>query len=90
MKRRTDTRPRHADALPPPDPDALLTTEEAAPRVRLSPRTLERYRVTGGGPEFLKVGRLVFYQRKTLDAWLETKRRRSTSDPGKTKTKDQT
>ena len=33
----------------------LRTTKEAAPHVRLSgPVTLERYRVTGEGPEFLK------------------------------------
>ena len=39
-------------------PTDLLTTEEAAKYLRLSPRTLERYRVTGEGPRFLKVGRL--------------------------------
>ena len=60
----------------------LMTTEEAALYVRLSPRTLERYRVTGEGPQFLKVGRLVFYRRCDLDDWLEKTVRRSTSDPG--------
>ena len=35
----------------------LLTTEQAAKRLGLSPRTLERYRVSGEGPEFLKIGR---------------------------------
>ena len=66
----------HADARP------LLTTEEAARTLRLSPRTLERYRITGEGPEFLKVGRRVFYEPHKLDEWLGRKRRRSTSDPG--------
>ena len=42
-------------------PSNLLTTNEAAKYVRLSPRTLERYRVTGEGAPFLKIGRLVFY-----------------------------
>ena len=60
----------------------LLNTEEAARYLRLSPRTLERYRITGEGPEFLKVGRLVFYEPHKLDEWLERRRRRSTSDPG--------
>lgn len=60
----------------------MLTTEEAGRHVRLSRRTLERYRVTGEGPEYLKVGRLVFYDTAKLDAWLQLKRRRSTSDPG--------
>ena len=60
----------------------LMTTEEAALYVRLSPRTLERYRVTGQGPKFLKVGRLVFYRLRDLDEWLENTVRHSTSDPG--------
>ena len=60
----------------------LLTTGEAANDLRLSPRTLERYRVTGAGPRFLKIGRRVVYRRSDLDGWLKTKSRRSTSDPG--------
>ena len=61
---------------------SLLTTKEAAAYLRLSHRTLERYRVTGEGPRYLKMGRLVFYRREDLDHWLETRSRRSTSDPG--------
>ena len=60
----------------------LLTTEEAAEYLRLSPRTLERYRVTGEGPRFLKVGRRVFYRQSAFDHWLKNKTRKSTSDPG--------
>ena len=60
----------------------LLTTEEAAEHLRLSPRTLETYRVTGEGPRFCKLGKRVFYRRTTLDAWLNERERRSTSDPG--------
>ena len=60
----------------------LMTTTEAAEYVGLSPRTLERYRVTGEGPKFLKVGRRVLYRRSDLDGWLENKVRHSTSDPG--------
>ena len=63
-------------------PTDLLTTEEAARYLTLSPRTLERYRVTGEGPRFLKIGRRVVYRRCDLDAWLKNKIRRSTSDPG--------
>ena len=59
-----------------------MTTTEAAPYVRLSPRTLERHRVTGEGPQFLKVSRLAFYRQADLDKWLEKTVRRSTSDPG--------
>lgn len=60
----------------------LLTTPEAAAYVRRSPRTLERYRVTGEGPIFLKIGRPILYRRADLDEWLDDKVRRSTSDPG--------
>ena len=63
-------------------PNELLTTKEAAKHVRLSHRTLERYRVTGEGPQFLKVRRLVFYRHRDLDEWLGKTVRRSTSDPG--------
>lgn len=61
----------------------LLNTEEAAKRLGLSPRTLERYRVTGEGPEFLKMGRAVRYTVAKLNEWLEGCMRRSTSDDGR-------
>ena len=60
----------------------LLTTPDAALRVGLSHRTLERYRVTGEGPRFLKLGRRVLYRPANLDEWLDSRVRRSTSDPG--------
>lgn len=61
----------------------LLNTEQAAERLGLSPRTLERYRVTGEGPEFLKMGRAVRYTASKLQRWLERCTRRSTSDKGR-------
>ena len=63
-------------------PTDLLDTDEAAAYLHLSPRTLERYRVTGEGPRFLKLGRRVLYRRGDLDTWIESRVRRSTSDPG--------
>ncbi len=60
----------------------LLTTEEAAAWLGLSPRTLERYRVTGEGPKFRKIGRWVRYTVADLNAWLEGCTRTSTSDDG--------
>lgn len=60
-----------------------LPTTDAAQYLGLSPRTLEKYRVTGGGPLFHKFGRRVLYSEEDLATWAESKRRRSTSDLGR-------
>ena len=59
-----------------------LSTEQAAAHLGLSPRTLERYRVRGGGPPFLSYCNRVHYMRSDLDAWIVERRRLSTSDKG--------
>lgn len=76
-----------ADACPagrpiPMDPDAALFGPEAAYLAGLSVRTLEKLRVTGGGPAFMRLGRATRYRRADLIAWMERHRRKSTSDPG--------
>lgn len=62
----------------------LLTTSEAAPHVRLSPRTLEKYRVLGGGPKYKKLGARVFYSLADLNEWLDKRTFQMTCDPGLT------
>lgn len=62
--------------------DQLLTTDEAAKRLSVTSSYLEKLRVFGGGPEFLKLGRSVRYQPAALTTWVESARRRSTSDRG--------
>ena len=57
-------------------------TREASEYLGLSHRTLEKFRVAGGGPPFHKFGRRVLYSREDLDGWAASRRRRSTSDPG--------
>lgn len=59
-----------------------LGVDAAAHHIGLSVSTLNKLRVFGGGPVFLKLGRRVAYDVADLDAWLATKRRRSTSDAG--------
>ncbi|HVR07530.1 MAG TPA: helix-turn-helix domain-containing protein [Thermoanaerobaculia bacterium] len=59
---------------------ALLNTQQAAARCNLSPRTLEKLRVTGGGPPFVRLGGSVRYQVDDLEAWIAAGRRLSTSD----------
>jgi excisionase family DNA binding protein len=57
-----------------------LTQDEAAKVMRLSPRTLERHRLTGTGPRFVKAGRRVLYRRSDLDAWADQHTFASTSE----------
>ena len=59
-----------------------LPTVIAAQYLGLSPRTLEKFRVVGGGPPFHKLGRRVLYTIEDLQAWAGVRRRWSTSDPG--------
>jgi hypothetical protein len=60
----------------------ILDTRAAADFLRLSPRTLEGWRVRGGGPSFVKVGGAVRYRLASLEAYLQQQERTSTSDPG--------
>lgn len=59
---------------------SLLSTNDAARRLGLSPRTLEALRVRGGGPEFIKLGRRVLYEPQSLTRWIDANRRHSTCD----------
>jgi helix-turn-helix protein len=63
-----------------------LRTKEAARHVKMSPRTLERWRVQGDGPVFSKAGpglrARVLYRRSDLDAWLVQREHRSTREYG--------
>ena len=62
----------------------LLTNAEAAAFVRLSPRTLEKFRVLGGGPRYKKLGARVRYSVEDLRTWLQSRTFEMTSDPGLT------
>jgi len=62
--------------------DELLSTDQAAEILRVSPRTLEKFRVQGSGPKFFKIGRLVYYSTETLEEWKRSRLRTSTSDQG--------
>ena len=60
--------------------DDFLTTEQAADFLGPSPRTLERYRQEGTGPQFSKEGRLVFYRFGDLKAWRSSQTFTSTAE----------
>ena len=64
----------------PSSPKRMLPTKEAADSLGLSKSTLDKMRVFGGGPHFLKLGRRVVYDPTDLDKWLALHRRTSTSE----------
>lgn len=57
-----------------------LDTREAAAWLGLSPKTLERYRVSGEGPDFRKSGARVRYLLEDLEKWASARRWTSTSE----------
>jgi predicted site-specific integrase-resolvase len=60
----------------------LVREAEAARLLGLSVRTLQKWRWTGKGPEFVRLNGAVRYQRSDLDRFVASGRRTSTSDPG--------
>lgn len=58
----------------------ILTTREAAEATGLAVPTLNKLRVYGGGPQFLKLGRSVRYRIEDLHAWLESRLVSNTSE----------
>jgi predicted DNA-binding transcriptional regulator AlpA len=57
-----------------------VRTHGAADYTGLAESTLEKLRVSGGGPRYIRVGRVVAYDLDDLDAWLEAHKRSSTSE----------
>lgn len=60
----------------------LLNERDASKILCLSVRTLQKWRLCGRGPSFLKLGHAVRYERAELERFLGDARRASTSDPG--------
>ena len=60
----------------------ILTTNQAAAHLALGRSTLEKWRVAGNGPKFIKLGlRRVGYHKADLDEWVASRPRHgSTSE----------
>lgn len=58
----------------------LLTRAEAARYLNLKKSTLDAWAVRGDGPTFVKMGRAVRYRIVDLDAYVESRIRRNTSE----------
>ena len=59
--------------------EVFLTQKDLARRWKVSHRTLERWRRTGQGPQFLKLGWLVMYRASDVEAY-EAEQLRSPSN----------
>jgi len=58
----------------------LLSQRDAARLLSLSTRTLERMRVSGLGPRFIKLGNSVRYRETDLEQWIASRSVASTSE----------
>jgi hypothetical protein len=59
-----------------------LTPGAAAKVLGLATSTLAKLRLSGNGPVYCKLGRRVVYRMQDLEAWLESRVARDTSDAG--------
>lgn len=67
--------PAQSDSLP-----TAMDTRRAAEFLGLSPSTLNKMRVYGGGPKFRKLGRRIIYTPSDLIAWRDERASTSTTD----------
>jgi len=57
-----------------------LRTPAAADYLGYSESTLEKKRISGDGPPFIRLGRAIVYDTRDLDAWLASRRTTSTTE----------
>lgn len=58
----------------------ILDINKVAEQLNVRPASLAKWRVTGDGPRFVKLGKRVGYRQQDIDAWIESKVRSSTSE----------
>ena len=75
------TRPHEAATSDQTSDDRFYNEVRAAQRIDVSPRTLQKWRVTGDGPPFMQLSsRCIRYRHADLMQWAQQHRRRSTSE----------
>jgi hypothetical protein len=68
--------------------DELLTPEALAEVIpHGNVRNLERWRMLGTGPAFVRLGRRVYYRRSAVSAWLDRQTRQHTAQDRRAKNK---
>lgn len=60
----------------------LLTVSEAARWAKVSESFLNKARLTGDGPRFVRLGRAIRYRQSDLEAWAQGGEAGSTSEYG--------
>jgi hypothetical protein len=70
-------------AYPQPLEEVILDTRGAAKYLGLGITTLEKRRIAGAEPRFIRLGRSIRYRLSELNSFLENNVRVSTSDTGK-------
>ena len=71
---RDEGHPRERGVSPQGDAPTFLSTRKAAALLTLSPRTLDRFRETGTGPPYFRLGQRIVYSREDLLDWAWSKR----------------
>lgn len=61
-------------------PTVTMNTNQAAEYLGLAVSTMNKWRVYGGGPKFLKLGRSIRYRKPDPDQYLEEVVRSSTAE----------
>jgi predicted site-specific integrase-resolvase len=62
--------------------EPIFDTPAAAPLLGVTPGTLQVWRCQGKGPRFIKSGGRVIYRLRDINAYLDSRTRKSTADPG--------
>lgn len=60
----------------------LLDTPALAKKLGVQANTLEKWRVRGEGPTYVKIGRRIAYHPQDVEEWLTSRRATSTSQAG--------
>lgn len=60
--------------------EVLWTERQVAPHLGVTVRALQSWRLTGGGPPYVKIGRSVRYRPSDIKRFVDERVRRTTSD----------
>lgn len=59
---------------------SLITAIQAAELLSIHPNTLAKWRLSGAGPTFTKMGRSVRYRMSDIEKWIDARQANSTSE----------